>query len=141
MKILLEQALSTRSSLNSSESTFLPQAKVPTAPSCHPVHLQPMTELLPQLPKRPEPGETVCEIERELHKQGEKAARANLSFTTDRVKGRTCHGRPCRLPSPMPTIIFNSNRRASYNPRPRKEKEWENITLPAEAIEKNEMRS
>ena len=91
--------------------------------------------------KRPEPGEAVYEIERELHKQGEKAGRDNLSFTTVRVIGRTCHGRPCRLPSPMLAIIFSSNRRASYTPGPRKEKEWENITLPAEAIEKNEMKS
>ena len=138
----MKKNLSTRSSLYNNKSSLLPQANVLAAPSCHPVHLQPMTELLHQLSKRkPEPGETVYEIERELHKQGEKAARANLSFTTDRVKGRTCHGRPCRLPSPMPAIIFNSNRRASYNPGPRKEKEWENITLPAEAIEKNKMRS
>ena len=139
---MLKQNLSTRSSLYRNKSSLFPQAKVLMAPSCHPIHLQPMTELLPQLPERkPELGVTVCEIERELHKQGEKAARANLYLTTDRVKGRTCHGRPCRLPSPMPAIIFSSNHRASYNPRPRKEKEWENITLPAEAIEKNGMRS
>ena len=133
----MKQNLSTRISLYINKSSLLPQAKVPTAP-CHPVHLQPMTELLPQLPKgEPEPGVTVCKIGRALHRQGEKAARANLSFTTERVRGRTCHERPCSLPYPMPVTIFNRNRRASYNPGPRMEREWGIISLPMEAMEKN----
>ena len=110
-----------------------------TAPSCHPVQLQLITKLFPQLPdseREPEPRVTVCEMERELHEQEEKGAIASLSFTTKRVRGRAYHGRPCNRPSLMPETIFSRVRRASNKPGPRIDMEWENNSLLIESIEK-----
>ena len=131
----LQQVLSTWSSFCSIKSSLFPQVRVPTSPAFHPVHLQPMTEMLPQFPDRsPLPEVADYERMRKLHEQGEKAARANLSFTTERVRGSICHGRPCRLPSSMPETVNNKYCRASRRPEPREIWDREVDLLPTEAM-------
>ena len=114
----LRMPLRTTSSYWSTEHPYLSvKTKVPTAPSCHPEQLQPRTQH--GLPTQvgftaPEPRDHNARVR--LQQQLEKAAKASLSLTNDRVNGRTCQGIPYRWLASIPDTTSWRIRDLSCNP-------------------------